>query len=80
MRYSLVACNKLSPNQRKTRMHQINDLITDLIVCTDCAKLLEYESKDIFLLAEKTSIQIKVKANHEYEKLSLDDLVDIAEQ
>ena len=61
-------------------MHQINDLITGLIVCTDCAKLLEYESKDIFLLAEKTSIQIKVKANHEYEKLSLDDLVDIAEQ
>ena len=61
-------------------MHQINDLISGLIVCTDYTKLPEYELKDIFLLAKKTSIQIKVKANDEYKKLSLDNLVSIIEQ
>ena len=48
MRYLLEAYNKLSLNQRKTCLYQMNNLIPGLIICTNCTKLPEYELKDIF--------------------------------
>ena len=80
IRYSLIAYKKLTPTQRKTHLLQLNDLIPGLTTCSDCTKLPEYDLKDIFLMSEETSIQTKVKANHEYEKLTLDELVDVIEQ
>ena len=57
----------------------MNDLIPGLTTCIDYEKLPSHDLKDIFLMSEETSIQTKVKAICEHEKLTLDELVNVIE-